>query len=61
MYSSDFVVDLISEEGVSGQPSAVSRQPSAVSRQPSEVRYQWPEWVWYLDGSIKYIMIIVYK
>jgi len=37
LYSSDFVVDLISEEGVSGQPSAVSRQPSAVSRQPSAV------------------------
>jgi len=33
LYDSDFVIDLISEEGVSGQPSAVSRQPSAVSRQ----------------------------
>jgi len=37
LYDSDFVIDLISEEGVSGQPSAVSRQPSAVSRQPSAV------------------------
>jgi len=40
LYSSDFVVDLISEEGVNGQPSAVSRQPSAVSRQPSAVSRQ---------------------
>jgi len=47
LYDSDFVIDLISEEGVSGQPSAVSRQPSAVSRQPSAVSLK-------ADGSLNH-------